>query len=120
MSSRRRSIPVAARTTEAVISIPPSTMMSTRLRGSFKWLPSAPRMTITSAPNFSAWRPAPACELGAADAVRKAEEVLDHRGVRRLPVRNMAFEDDRRETVRGRRPTTLTGGRTGLTRRYCR
>src|SRR4029450_5104232 len=42
----------------------------------------------------------PARELGAAYAVGKAEEVLDHRGVRGLPARNVAFEDDRRETVR--------------------
>ena len=41
-------------------------------------------------------------QLGAADAFREAEEVLDHRRVRGLAARDVRFEHDRRETVGGR------------------
>ena len=38
-------------------------------------------------------------ELGAADALRKAEEVLDRGRMRRLPAGDVAFQQDRREAV---------------------
>jgi len=46
--------------------------------------------------------PREARQLGAADPVRKPEEVLDQRRVRSLPARRVAFEHDRREAIRGR------------------
>ena len=53
------------------------------------------------------------CQLGAADALREAEEVLDQRGVRRLSARDVAVEDDGRQAVgggvHGRRQTRGAG-----------
>src|SRR3954468_5154253 len=93
-------MPVAARTTQAVISIPPWTVRTTGSWGPVH--PAAGRTAHDHDLGAELLRLAPrlAGELRASDAVREAEEVLDHRGVRGLAARDVALEDDRREDVR--------------------